>query len=63
MNIPWIEKYRPLKLEDVIADENILTEMNNIIKNKNIPNMIFTGTPGIGKTTTILCIAYKLYGK
>jgi superfamily I DNA/RNA helicase len=54
-NIPWIEKYRPLKLEDVIADENILTEMNNIIKNKNIPNMIFTGTPGIGKTTTILC--------
>jgi replication factor C subunit 2/4 len=62
-NIPWIEKYRPVKIEDVIADENILIEMNNIIKNKNIPNMIFTGTPGIGKTTTILCIAHKLYGK
>jgi replication factor C subunit 2/4 len=62
MNIPWIEKYRPVKIEDVIADNNILTEINNIIKTKNIPNMIFTGTPGIGKTTTILCIARKLYG-
>jgi replication factor C subunit 2/4 len=62
MSIPWIEKYRPVKIEDVIADENILTEINNIIKTKNIPNMIFTGTPGIGKTTSILCIARKLYG-
>ena len=61
-NIPWIEKYRPIKIEDVIADDNILTEINNIIETKNIPNMIFTGTPGIGKTTTILCIARKLYG-
>ena len=63
MNIPWIEKYRPVKIEDVIADDNILTEINNIIKTKNIPNMIFTGTPGIGKTTSILCIARQLYGK
>jgi replication factor C subunit 2/4 len=62
MSIPWIEKYRPVKIEDVIADDNILTEINNIIKTKNIPNMIFTGTPGIGKTTSILCIARKLYG-
>ena len=62
MSIPWIEKYRPIKIQDVIADDNILQEINNIIKNKNIPNMIFTGTPGIGKTTSILCIARKLYG-
>ena len=62
MSIPWIEKYRPVKIEDVIADDNILIEINSIIKTKNIPNMIFTGTPGIGKTTTILCIARKLYG-
>ena len=53
----WIEKYRPIKLDDIIADKNIKKEMEIIIKNKDIPNMIFTGTPGIGKTTTILCIA------
>lgn len=59
----WIEKYRPMKLDDILADKNIKKEMEIIIKNKDIPNMIFTGTPGIGKTTTILCIAKMLYGK
>ena len=62
-NTLWIEKYRPVKFEDVIADKNIIKEINLIIKNKDIPNMIFTGTSGIGKTTTILCIAKHLYGK
>lgn len=62
-NTLWIEKYRPVKFEDVIADKNIIKEINLILKNKDIPNMIFTGTPGIGKTTTILCIAKQLYGK
>lgn len=59
----WIEKYRPNKIEDILVDDNIKIEINKIIKNKNIPNMILTGTPGIGKTTTLLCIAKKLYGK
>ncbi len=63
VNNLWIEKYRPIKIEDIIIDDNTQIEINRIIKNKNIPNMILTGTPGIGKTTTLLCIARKLYGK
>ncbi len=63
MNNLWIEKYRPNKIDDIIADLNIKTEINKIINEKNIPNMILTGTPGIGKTTTLLCIAKTLYGK
>lgn len=59
----WIEKYRPYKIDDILLDDNIKTEIDKIIVNKNIPNMILTGTPGIGKTTTLLCIARKLYGK
>lgn len=59
----WIEKYRPQKIEDILVDNNIKVEINKIINEKNIPNMILTGTPGIGKTTTLLCIAKKLYGK
>jgi len=62
-NTLWIEKYRPIKVDDILVDDTIKIEIDKIVKNKNIPNMILTGTPGIGKTTTILCIARKLYGK
>jgi replication factor C subunit 2/4 len=61
--IPWIEKYRPRTIKDIVMDDIINREIKNIIKNKDIPNMILTGTPGIGKTTTLLCIARELYGK
>ncbi len=60
--IPWIEKYRPRNIEDIVMDDIINKEINNMIKNKDIPNMILTGTPGIGKTTTLLCLAHQLYG-
>jgi replication factor C subunit 2/4 len=60
--IPWIEKYRPRHIDDIVVDETIMREIKNMIKNKDIPNMILTGTPGIGKTTTLLCLAYELYG-
>jgi len=63
MNNLWIEKYRPQNIEDIMVDDSIKTEIDKIVKDKNIPNMILTGTPGIGKTTTLLCIATKLYGK
>lgn len=61
--LPWIEKYRPKKIEDIILDENILTKIKRIIEEKDVPNIIITGVPGIGKTTTIKCIARGLYGK
>lgn len=60
--IPWIEKYRPISIDDIMLDKIVATEINNIIKNKEIPNMILTGTPGTGKTTTLLCLMHKLYG-
>ena len=60
--IPWIEKYRPHKIDEIVMDEVINKQILNIIKNKDIPNMILTGTPGIGKTTTLLCLARELYG-
>lgn len=61
--LPWIEKYRPTKIEDVICDENTLHKIKRIIENKDMPNIIITGVPGIGKTTTIKCIANGLYDK
>jgi replication factor C subunit 2/4 len=62
-NLPFSEKYRPKKLEDLVLDEIIYTKIKNIIKNKEIPNIIFTGKSGVGKTSTIHSIARLIYPK
>ena len=61
INLPFSEKYRPRKLEDLILDSIIYTKIKSIIINKDIPNIIFTGKSGIGKTSTIHCIAKAIY--
>ena len=63
LNTPWIEKYRPTKVDELVLNNDILIRIKNIIDNKNMPNIIFTGMPGIGKTSTVLCIAKNILGK
>jgi replication factor C subunit 2/4 len=59
---PWVEKYRPKSSDDILLDPFIKTKINNIVKEKSIPNMIITGEPGTGKTSTIICLAEEIYG-
>lgn len=63
LDIPWIEKYRPNTIEDIIIDETNLKRIKYIVENGSMPNIIISGESGIGKTTTILCLAKKLLGK
>ena len=53
-NIPWVEKYRPDKLSDIVLDDNNKLIITNIIEQNYFPNMLFHGPPGTGKTTTII---------
>jgi len=60
--LPWVEKYRPAKLEELIAHEEIITILNKLIDSNQLPHLLFHGPPGTGKTSTIIACAKKMYG-
>ncbi|GIZ03221.1 replication factor C subunit 5 [Caerostris extrusa] len=60
-NLPWVEKYRPEKLDDLIAHEDIIRTINKFIKEDKLPHLLFYGPPGTGKTSTILACAKQIY--
>lgn len=63
MNTPWIEKYRPKDINDVVYHKNIINTLIKLISNKKFLHMIFYGPSGTGKTSTILACAKKIYGE
>jgi len=60
--VPWIEKYRPQKLEDVVGNEETLVRLQAIAKDGNLPNLILCGPPGTGKTSSVHALAHELLG-
>ncbi|MDR0900692.1 MAG: replication factor C small subunit [Methanobrevibacter sp.] len=63
MNGPWVEKYRPQKLEDVVGQKNIIDLLENYVDEKSMPNLMFTGPAGVGKTTTSLALVKSILGE
>jgi replication factor C subunit 2/4 len=57
-----VEKYRPVYLHDIVGNSETIERLKIIAKDGNMPHMIISGTPGIGKTTSILALARQLLG-
>jgi replication factor C subunit 2/4 len=47
--IPWVEKYRPRHLDDVVGNDETLVRLRAIAKDGNMPNLILCGPPGTGE--------------
>ena len=47
----WVEKYRPAKVEDCILPDAIKTTFQEYVNRKEIPNLLLSGSAGVGKTT------------
>jgi replication factor C subunit 2/4 len=60
-SVPWVEKYRPKKMEEMIQSQNLLDLFQNIIETQDMTHTLFYGPPGTGKTSAILAISREIF--
>jgi replication factor C subunit 3/5 len=60
-NLPWVEKYRPKTLDDLISHKDIISTINKFVNEDRLPHLLLYGPPGTGKTSTILAVARRIY--
>ncbi|MFZ0184645.1 MAG: replication factor C small subunit [Nitrosotalea sp.] len=59
----WVEKYRPIKIASIINQKEIVGSLRSLLKNTSeMPHLLFSGSAGVGKTTTALCLAREILG-
>lgn len=59
-NFLWVEKYRPQTISQCVLDSSLKDTFNNIVQGKELPNMLFSGTAGLGKTTVAKALCNEL---
>jgi len=60
----WVEKYRPTKLSEIVNQTEIIGSLEALIKDPtDMPHLMFSGSAGVGKTTTALCLSRQILGK
>ena len=60
--LPWVEKYRPDKIENIISHKDILNTLSNLIQKGSFPHVLFYGPPGTGKTSSVIACAKQMFG-
>lgn len=59
--LPWVEKYRPSSLQELVAHEDIVRMIERMMNKKQLPHMLLHGPPGTGKTSTITALAKTMF--
>ncbi|MCQ2977917.1 MAG: replication factor C small subunit [archaeon] len=60
---PWVEKYRPQTLDDVVGQKHIIDRLKKYVDSESMPNLMFTGPAGVGKTTSALALVKSVLGE
>ena len=62
-DVMWVEKYRPKVLSELVNQKDIKGSLSGLIKNQSeIPHLLFSGSAGVGKTTTAICVSREILG-
>ena len=56
----WVEKYRPQRVADTILPDGLKDTFQRLVETGELPNMLFTGTAGLGKTTVAKALCNEL---
>ena len=56
----WVEKYRPKTIDECILPEKLKETFNKVVESGELPNMLFTGSAGLGKTTVAKALCNML---
>ena len=56
----WVEKYRPTTIDECILPKGIKKTFQDFVEKGEIPNMLLSGPPGIGKTTVAKALCHQL---
>ena len=60
--VPWMEKYRPTSLDEIIDHKIKIDTLRALIREKELPHLLFYGQSGTGKTSLVHCIAREIFG-
>ncbi len=61
--LPWVEKFRPQELNEIISNTEIISTLKDYVKKEYLPHLLICGPSGTGKTSVIVACAKELYGE
>ncbi len=58
----WVQKYRPQSFKEMVGQPTVKAQLERIVESKNLPNLLFNGSPGTGKSSAAEVVARELFG-